>query len=525
MSLGCDRSSLWSECTPCSQRKRHRSKNSNKPAVSMYTLVLGVSLCALLFYWSWRATFTGDLARIPGPLIARFSNIWKIRAVYHATMHQKNVQLHEKYGSVVRIGPNDVSFASPEALKAIYTARPSFPKGYSYKPTSPLHDGKRLFNLFSVQDVHYHAKLKRAIGSLYTKSVVLELEPRIDDTIKLFMKCLAKRTANGPTELDIYLWLHLFAFDSLGDLNLSERFGFLEKGQDVRGMIETANRILHITGLFGQSPMLQKIQMRIKARWTKTKPNPLLLYTIAKVHDRIAKPTKSPDMLNIFLNLRAMDPDRITLEEIADGGKTDLGQNGGHDVLAVALRTVFYYLARHPSVLERLREEFAPLEKVYSHDVPIPYQELSELTYLDAVIYEAMRVHANIGLILERVVPEGGSEIDGFYIPSGTIVGVNAWVIHHDKTVFGEDAEVFRPERWTEAHQSKRLEMKRFMFSFGDGSRKCIGQNIAMAQAAKVLVEFLRRFRAHLVHPEREWNVHGSWVTKQTAMDMWIARL
>jgi hypothetical protein len=41
-----------------------------------------------------------------------------------------------------------------------------------------------------------------------------------------------------------------------------------------------------------------------------------------------------------------------------------------------------------------------------------------------------------------------------------------------------------------------------------------------MLQASKLVTEFYRRFDARLAHPEREWKVHGSWVTKQTDMDM-----
>jgi hypothetical protein len=46
-----------------------------------------------------------------------------------------------------------------------------------------------------------------------------------------------------------------------------------------------------------------------------------------------------------------------------------------------------------------------------------------------------------------------------------------------------------------------------------------------MAQASKVLVEFLRRFDAKLENPDKEWHVHGSWVTKQTDMNMVVTQL
>ena len=61
----------------------------------------------------------------------------------------------------------------------------------------------------------------------------------------------------------------------------------------------------------------------------------------------------------------------------------------------------------------------------------------------------------------------------------------------------------------------------RFLSSqFGAGPRGCIGRNIAMLQIGKLVVEFYRRFDAALADPEKKWKVHGSWVTKQTDMDM-----
>ena len=100
-----------------------------------------------------------------------------------------------------------------------------------------------------MQDVEYHAKLKRTIGGIFTPSAVLDLEPKIDSTLDLFMSKLTLMTAARPCELNMSMWPHLFAFDALGDLTLSHMFGFIETGTDVRNMIETADRIYNMTGL------------------------------------------------------------------------------------------------------------------------------------------------------------------------------------------------------------------------------------------------------------------------------------
>ena len=82
-----------------------------------------------------------------------------------------------------------------------------------------------------------------------------------------------------------------------------------------------------------------------------------------------------------------------------------------------------------------------------------------------AVIKEALRLHPGVSYPLERTVPDGGAVLCGKFVPSGTVVGIHAWVIHHDKSVFGEDAECFRPERWLDAEPEELKKMERGFLS------------------------------------------------------------
>lgn len=87
------------------------------------------------------------------------------------------------------------------------------------------------------------------------------------------------------------------------------------------------------------------------------------------------------------------------------------------------------------------------------------------LSISDAVIQESLRIHGNVGLIMERVVPREGAVIDGYNLPGGTIVGVNPWAIHHNSEIFGEDVHAFRPERWLDSPRTTVEVMRRNLFS------------------------------------------------------------
>lgn len=77
-------------------------------------------------------------------------------------------------------------------------------------------------------------------------------------------------------------------------------------------------------------------------------------------------------------------------------------------------------------------------------------QQVKTLTYLNACIDEALRLHSTSSLGLPRVVPDGGLTICGRYFKAGTVLSVPSYSIHRDTRIWGDDVEVYRPERWFE---------------------------------------------------------------------------
>lgn len=111
-------------------------------------------------------------------------------------------------------------------------------------------------------------------------------------------------------------------------------------------------------------------------------------------------------------------------------------------------------------------------------------------------------MHPVLGGIPERIVPQGGLILpDGRILPPGTKVGINPWVISRDKGVYGDDADVFRPERWlrakgeSEDEYEERLKgMKAADFTFGAGRRVCVGQHMATVEIHKLTSTLFSRF-------------------------------
>lgn len=76
-----------------------------------------------------------------------------------------------------------------------------------------------------------------------------------------------------------------------------------------------------------------------------------------------------------------------------------------------------------------------------------------------------MRMHPGVQYPLERIVPSGGARLCGFEIPAGTIVGMNAAVVHRNQDVFGADANEFRPERWLDEDEERVKTMDRHLLT------------------------------------------------------------
>ena len=290
------------------------------------------------------------------------------------------------------------------------------------------------------------------------------------------------------------------------------------------GMMETLEVILGYASQCGQVPYMHKFLLgnplipylipSIES-W-----NQVLNFTLKALNSRGAldrngelstaeKGKKGKDQLSKWIAAKDSDPTRLSTRDVIVFTSSNVF--AGSDTTAIALRAIFYNLMRNPSKMEKLIAEIDHAQGQGKLGNPISYKEsTTHLPYTQAVIKEALRIHPSVGLLLERYVPLGGVDICNQHIPGGTIVGVNAWVVHRDPVVFPEP-EKFLPERWIESGADKSKEMEASFFAFGAGSRTCLGKNISLMEMTKILPLLLRRYRVSLADPEKEWVVRNKW--------------
>jgi cytochrome P450 len=128
------------------------------------------------------------------------------------------------------------------------------------------------------------------------------------------------------------------------------------------------------------------------------------------------------------------------------------------------MQSFIYHILKSPSTYFKICEEIDAADSTGKLSPMITYTEAQQLPYFQIALKEAMRVRPAVGLNITRHVPPSGAEIDGQWYPGDTRVALNAWVLHKDRVVFGEDADVYRPERWLEGGEAKAKAMDRHMY-------------------------------------------------------------
>lgn len=160
----------------------------------------------------------------------------------------------------------------------------------------------------------------------------------------------------------------------------------------------------------------------------------------------------------------------------------------------------------NPGIYNALISEISQAAQSGAISSPIRDSEAQQLPYLQAVIREGLRIFPPAAGYSSKVTPPGGHTIHGKHVPGGTHVGFALVAIQRQKHVFGNDADIFRPERWLEASPESRAEMEKVQsLVFHAGKWTCLGKSVAMIELNKVYVELLRRFDVAIEDPTKTW--------------------
>lgn len=113
--------------------------------------------------------------------------------------------------------------------------------------------GKPIPGIFAAQDEAVHRALKKPVSGAYSMSTLVNFEPYVDTTMRVFCDQLEARFVNNSGDksppCDFGQWLQMFAFDVIGEMTFSRRLGFLETGEDVNSVMASIWNMFKQTSL------------------------------------------------------------------------------------------------------------------------------------------------------------------------------------------------------------------------------------------------------------------------------------
>jgi cytochrome P450 len=197
-------------------------------------------------------------------------------------------KLHDKYGPVIRLSPNELAFNSVQAWQDVYGHR----TGRQDLDKDPIHvgavDPMPGVSTISMADHKNHARQKKALSHGFSKKALWEQESIISSFVDKLMENFHRFEKNKEV-FDIVKWYNFITFDVIGDLSFGESFGCLETGDfhfwismifDAvkAGAIEQATRRFATAGSMTQKLMAKLIPGKLRKQRAEH-----LLYSKTKV--------------------------------------------------------------------------------------------------------------------------------------------------------------------------------------------------------------------------------------------------
>ncbi|GAP87077.1 putative cytochrome P450 3A31 [Rosellinia necatrix] len=438
----------------------------------------------------------------PGPLFARISDLYNTFHIVKKDEAQNFHKLHERYGRIVRYGPNRLSIASPDAVRMLYTNSRYAKKADSYLafPRNP-----EKASLFSVIDKDIHARKRRVLRYGFSDNALKEAEVAIKKHVATLLRCLEhlgddnqegwivdnKEAPGSPDQWSSpknwAVWINRYSFDLSSDLSLSDSFDMMRK-QERRDFEE----IIH-EGMWGENvtgsavfPLVSlKLRWLILSRWVRSsKPfDDFVEQAAAARAQEMATGLKGKKDFMTWLWAGVDAAETIPLEELKE--EVILLITAGGDTTSTTISSALYYLLHQPAQLKKLQDEVR--QTFSSVDDIRQGTELNSCTYLRACIEEALRMAPPAGSVLRREVEPCGVVVDGSFIPGGTNIGVPVSAMHHDPVYF-PDPHTYQPERWipgstladgTVVTPDLVKRASGAFLPFSAGTRGCIGKPLA----------------------------------------------
>ncbi|KAK2778647.1 cytochrome p450 monooxygenase [Colletotrichum kahawae] len=421
-----------------------------RPVTMLVALfILGIAVTVRLA----AAALSSPLKHIPGPWYISFTH-WVLK--YYTVTGQRMYyihSLHERYGPVVRITPDEIYVADPDGYIDIYRMGSGFIKSNFYKQIS----GGANPAIFTIIDPKEHAARRKLFARAFTIASIREnCEVLVREKVEKATDCIKSEAMEGRS--DVLKWWTLMASDVVGQLAFGESFELLKLGKK--------NRFVEVLQAAAAAREMIKYGQKAVENLRRNKDNKANLFATILAESETNEKSKLTD-----------DIIRVEASNMLIAGS---------DTLSNSLAYVVWAILKRPELQQRLEDEVAGLDDHFDDVV------LEKLPLLNAVIYESMRLYGATAGSFPRETPPSGATIGGYFIPGGTEVALQAYTIHRLPEVFPDPLK-FDESRFMPGVPTER--QKQLFSAFGHGSRSCIGIHLAWMELRLAIALLFRKCR------------------------------
>ncbi|KAJ5150904.1 cytochrome P450 monooxygenase [Penicillium canariense] len=381
------------------------------------------------------------LSRYPGPFLWSVSRAPYATAYAQGKLHKRIQRLHDQYGQVVRVAPDELSYQNEEAWKDIYGPSRNFPKDMRF-----YHMSKSKAPSVVVAPDSIHGRQKRAILRAFSVSALESHERLLCPFVDTLIQMLHPKAGNKQRVVDMTEWYNYVMFDFMAFELFGESLHCLEKGAS-HTWVDMLFGSIKAWAFLSQSKYFPSLSWIIKAavfllrrdlfqhRSTK------FAFISSKVHEDSVSESNHP---NFGTYIRASNDHKSTLSREEILSNYSFMMMAGSETTATLLSGCTFFILKHPEIYQKLSFQ---IRHRFSSRIEITFSSLADMPYLRAILQESLRMYPPLPLGMPRVVPKGGALVSGQFVPENTSVAVASWAAYQCSSNF-RDPQSFIPERW-----------------------------------------------------------------------------
>ncbi|KAF2680749.1 putative benzoate 4-monooxygenase cytochrome P450 [Lentithecium fluviatile CBS 122367] len=411
-------------------------------AVRGSTLLLGIYAASL--YGSiiiYRVVFH-PLRHFPGPILARVSKFWHVFKLSDLQNQLLLEDLHQQYGDIVRIGPNELAIFRNDGIPAVH--RPN-----SKCIKAPWYDMlQKDRSIHATRQPGLHQPRRRIWDQGFGTKALKSYQERVSAKVELLVHNIARSTGQPIDSHQLFLF---FGFDVMGDIAFGEGFGMLEQNKP-HPIMNTLRSGIYLLGRLSPVPWLMTILMTIprsKEDWVKMEQ-----FSEERVMLKLIDAARDPeDKAKIDMHWLSGDAMVIII--------------AGSDTVSATLTLLFYHLALLPEHVQKLRKELMNVDMTDN-------RKLQPLPHRNALINETLRLF-----------------LGGRRIPGGATISTPLWSQEHLESSFTRASE-FIPERWYPG--SGMIKDQQGFAPFLLGTHSCLGKQVALIELRLVVARLVTSY-------------------------------